>query len=419
MLQVRLLRLGGAVLVGFLLVPFIVLTRAGSSTVKAAAALGTNWYNAAPYVMPLANNPPSLTSVMSASGARAFTLAFIVADGGCTPAWETDAGLDDVSSDTQMAPIINAVRAAGGDVVVSFGGYNGTKLGQTCGTPQATASAEQMIINKYGLHALDFDLEEPEYENATAINNELGAAQILQASNAGLYESITIPGTTSGTGYFGQQLLNNARTLGYTPNNYAIMPFDGGFNGASSQISALQSFNTLLVNTFGWNSATAYAHEGISSMNGRTDSAEYFYQSDFQSVLSFAESNGLARYTYWSVNRDRQCNPPNNNGNLSGTCSSVPQNDWDFTRIIVQFAGATLPNPTPTPTPPPGITPTPTSTPGSGGSCTGIAPWNSTTAYTGGSQVTYNGSLWQAKWWTYNDIPGGAAGVWTRISSCS
>src|SRR5579859_184709 len=412
--------LGAAILIGLLLTSLTAFTVMKPSTAHAAPAISTTWYNAAPYVMPLANNPPSLTTVMSATGAKAFTLAFIVADGGCTPAWETDNGMDDVSSDTQMAPIINAIRSAGGDVVVSFGGYNGNKLGQECGTPQATAAAEQTIISKYNLHALDFDLEEPEYENATAINNELGAAQILQKNNSGLYVSITTAGTTSGTGYFGQQLLNNAKSLGFTPNVYSIMPFDGGFNGASSQISALQSFNTLLMNTFGWDSATAYAHEGISGMNGRTDSAEYFYQADFNTVLSFAESNHLARFTFWSVNRDRQCNPPDNNGTLSGTCSSVPQSDWDFTKIIVQFAGATPPPPTPTPTPgstpPPTSTPTPT--PGSGGACNGIAAWSSTTAYNGGARVTYSGSLWQAKWWTYNDIPGGAAGVWTRVSSC-
>ena len=402
--------LGVATVIGLLLIPVLLVTTNRSSAADAATAIGTNWYNAAPYVMPLANNPPSLTTVMSATGAKAFTLAFVVANGGCTPAWETDAGLDNVSSDTQVAPIIAAIRAAGGDVVVSFGGYNGTKLGQTCGTPQATAAAEQAVISKYGLHALDFDLEEPEYENATAINNELGAAQILQTNNASLYESITMPGTASGTGYFGEQLLDNAKTLGYTPNNYAIMPFDGGFSGASSQISALESFNALLMNTFGWSSATAYAHEGISSMNGRTDSAEYFYQTDFQTVLSFAESNHLARFTFWSVNRDRECSPPDNNGNLSGTCSSVTQSDWDFTKIIVQFADATPPSTTPTPTP------TPTSTTGV---CSGVAAWNSTTAYVGGSEVTYNGSLWQAKWWSEADVPGGAAGVWTLIASCS
>lgn len=408
--------LGAVALSVLLLLSLLTIVHPQSPTAKAAAA--TTLYGAAPYVMPLANNPPNLTTVMSASGIKAFTLAFIVADNGCTPAWETDAGLDDVSTDTQIGPIINAVRAAGGDVVVSFGGFNGTKLGQTCGTPQATAAAEQTIINKYGLKALDFDLEEPEYENATAINNELGAAQILQANNPGLYESITTAGTASGTGFFGQQLLNNAKTLGYTPDNYSIMPFDGGFSGASSQISALQNFNTLLMNTFGWSSATAYAHEGISSMNGRTDSAEFFAQSDFQTVLNFVESNHLTRYTFWSVNRDRQCNPPDNNGSLSGTCSSVPQSDWDFTKIIVQFAGV-APPPPPTPTPSPSTpTPTPTSTPGSGGTCAGVAQWNSTTAYVGGSKVTFNGSLWQAKWWSEADVPGGAAGVWTLLGSC-
>lgn len=403
-------------LVGLLLLSLVAVAYARPTAPKAAAAPGANWYNAAPYVMPLANNPPDLVSVMSASGVKAFTLAFIVANGGCTPAWETDNGMDNVSTDTQMGPIINAIRAAGGDVVVSFGGYNGNKLGQTCGTPQATAAAVQAIINKYSLHALDFDLEEPEYENATAINNELGAAQILQANNPGLYESITIPGTTSGTGYFGQQLLNNAKALGYTPNNYSIMPFDGGFSGANSQINALQSFHTILMNTFGWDSATAYAREGISSMNGRTDSAEYFYLSDFQTVLNFVESNHLARYTFWSVNRDRQCTPPDNNGTLSGTCSSVAQNSWDFTRVIVQFAGATPPPPV-TPTPGSG-SPTPTPTSGGGGTCAGVAAWSSTATYVGGNKVTYNGSLWQAKWWSYGDVPGGPAGVWTLLGKC-
>src|SRR5579883_3229811 len=128
MSKTRLLQLGAAV--GLLLLSLFAIAYPRLSTVKAASAPGANWYNAAPYVMPLANNPPDLTSVMSASGARAFTLAFIVADSGCTPAWETDNGLDDVSTDTQIGPIINAIRAAGGDVVVSFGGYNGTKIGR-------------------------------------------------------------------------------------------------------------------------------------------------------------------------------------------------------------------------------------------------------------------------------------------------
>src|SRR5207247_179738 len=189
-------------------------------------------------------------------------------------------GTASVSGDTTVANIISKVRAAGGDVSISIGGFGGTKLGQTCGTASATAAAYQQVINKYSLKAVDFDLEEPEYENTAAINNEMGAAQILQHNNPGLYVSITTAGTNSGTGFFGQNVLNTAKGLGFTPNNYAIMPFDGGFsNGAASQTAALEQFHGLLMNTFGWSSATAYNHEGVSMMNGKSDSAEMFTQS--------------------------------------------------------------------------------------------------------------------------------------------
>ncbi|KAH7098575.1 glycoside hydrolase [Auriculariales sp. MPI-PUGE-AT-0066] len=59
-----------------------------------------------------------------------------------------------------------------------------------------------------------------------------------------------------------------------------------------------------------------------------------------------------------------------------------------------------------------------TATPTSG-SCAGVAAWSSAIAYTGGQQVTYNGHLWTAKWWTQADTPGGAAGVWTDNGACT
>ncbi|WP_084718851.1 chitinase [Streptacidiphilus carbonis] len=392
---------------------------ASVSPAATTTALSSNWYAAAPYLMPLDNNPPNPVDVMNATGLKAFQLAFVLAPngGGCTPTW---GGTAAVSSDTAVASTINSIRSAGGDVSVSIGGYGGTKLGQTCGTPAATAAAYQQVITKYGLHAMDFDLEEPEYENTAAVANEVGAAQILQQNNPGLYISITTPGTAAGTGWFGTQMLDQAKTDGFTPNNFSIMPFDGGFNGAASQISALQAFNTLLMNTFGWSSATAYAHEGISMMNGRSDSGEYFYQADFQSVLDFATSHGLARYTNWSVNRDRQCTPADNNGQTSGVCSSVTQGAWDFTKYSVTFAGATPPTSPPTTAPPTTAPPTtapPTTAPPTGGSCTAAA-WSATGTYTQGNTVSYNGHSWTAKWWTYGDVPGGAAGVWTDNGAC-
>ncbi|WP_083976064.1 chitinase [Kitasatospora azatica] len=378
------------------------------ATTAASSALGNNWYASAPYLMPEDNSPPDAGAVMDATGQKAFQLAFILDGGSCSPAW---GGTSSIDTDTTMPNVISQIRAKGGDVSVSVGGYGGTKLGQTCGTPEATAAGYQKVITKYALKAIDFDLEEPEYENTAAIHNEIGAAKILQADNPGLYVSITTAGTTAGTGWFGTQMLNEAKSQGFTPNNFSIMPFDGGFNGAASQTAALTQFNTILQNTFGWSAATAYAHEGISMMNGRTDAAEYFTQADFQTVLDFATAHGLARYTFWSVNRDRQCSGSVDPG-LSGSCSSVVQNPWDFTKYTVKFAGAT-----PVTTPP--TTPPPTTGSPNPGVCT-LPAWSATTTYTNGNKVSYNGRNYHAKWWTLNEVPtaSGQWGVWADDGPC-
>jgi chitinase len=363
-------------------------------------ALPNNWYASAPYLMPLANQPPDPTAVMSATGQKAFQLAFILAPngGGCSPTWD---GTGPVSSDTAVGNVINRIRAAGGDVSVSIGGFAGTKLGQTCGTPAATAAAYQQVITKYALKAIDFDLEEPEYENSAAIANELGSAKILMANNPGLFVSVTTAGTAAGTGFFGTQLLDKARSIGFFPHNFSIMPFDGGFNGGSSQVSALENFHGLLMQRLGWDSDTAYRHMGFSGMNGKSDVSEFFNTSDFQTVLDYATSHHLGRFTFWSVNRDRPCTTTTDNG----VCSNVTQQPWDFTRFTKRFADLTPPQDPPTTKPP--------------GPCS--APeWVRTTIYTQGNQVSHSQHQWQAKWWTQGEEPGttGEWGVWQDLGPC-
>jgi chitinase len=376
-------------------------------------ALSANWYESAPYYSTLDSNGPDLGQVMAATGQKAFEMAFILADGSsCDPSWD---GSDPVSSDTEVGSVINEVRGDGGDVIVSAGGYNGTKLGQVCGSASATAAAYQQVVTTYGLHAMDFDLEEPEIENSAAIANELGAAQILQQENPGLFVSVTMPSITNGANYFGQQLLDEAKILGFTPDDFTIMPFDGGFSGGASQVTALQGFNGQLMSTFGWSSAQAYAHEGFSGMNGRSDTGEIFTQSDFQTVLSFAQSSGMSRFTFWSVNRDRECTPPDNNGNTSSECSSVTQNPWDFTAYTVAFAsGAPV---TPPSSPPPSSPPPSSPPPSSPGTCTAAA-WSASATYTSGNEVSYNGHQWTANQWNYDEVPSGASGAWTDDGAC-
>ncbi|EIW86439.1 glycoside hydrolase family 18 protein [Coniophora puteana RWD-64-598 SS2] len=61
----------------------------------------------------------------------------------------------------------------------------------------------------------------------------------------------------------------------------------------------------------------------------------------------------------------------------------------------------------------------PSTTSGGSGSCAGVAAYSATAVYTTGNQVTYNGDLWTANWWTQNSVPGGSSGAWADNGACS
>lgn len=306
--------------------------------------LSDNWYDAAPYVLPTEQDPPDLAQVMAATGQRAFTLGSVRAptSGGCRATW---GGNTPVSADTVVRDMVNTVRNRGGDVVLSFGGYGGTKLGQVCGSAEATADAYQEAINRYAAKAVDFDIEAPGLSGPTAVANVLGAARLLQQRNAGLHVSITTAGAPSGTGWFGQQVLNLAKGIGFAPDNYSISTVDGGFTNSATLIGALEAFHGMLMNTFGWDAATAYAREGFAGVNGESQASEFFDQTYFHTVLDYAIGHRLSRYTFMSVNRDRPCGGPDG----IGACSNVPQSPWEFTRFTARFGTATEPTALPGP----------------------------------------------------------------------
>lgn len=289
----------------------------------------------APYYRVLAPGAPDPRTVMRATGQATFVMAFILARGRrCAAAWN---GGDPVAADTKVAALIAGIREGGGDAAASAGGHSGTKLGQACLSAPAAAAAYQRVISAYRLRALDFDLEQPEIRDRAAVRKELGAARILQRANPGLSVSVTLPGVRTGASDDVQELLNQARALELTPDDYTLMPFDDHVKGGAGQVTALKDFHAQLMKTFGWNSAQAYAREGFSGMNGRTDDGEYFRQADFRTVLTFARQAGLARFTFWSVNRDRQCDK----SRPSEPCSGVSQRAWDFTRITADGFPAT------------------------------------------------------------------------------
>ena len=290
------------------------------------------------YWMPLDNGSQPIASVISGSGETEYNLSFVLDSGGCTPAWDGNSG-ELVSSDTAVLADVNAIRAAGGDVAVTFGGYNGTELGTTCGSASALAAAYQQVISKYNLTHVDFDYENGALDSNTAIR--FGAISILEKNNPNLKVSLTIPMTTVGFPGTGTDEIQQAKADGARLDVVNIMDFD---TGLTSGTESAQTENIAddavaqLESIYGWSAAQAWAHLGITLMNGHTDQpSELFLQSDFSNLLAFANANHPELFSFWSANRDFQCPAGAVEPWAPGTCSNVTQNAYDYTKIIVQY----------------------------------------------------------------------------------
>lgn len=285
----------------------------------------------APYLFLGWGDPQDAVSVMNETGVSAFTMAFMLSSGGCTPAWDGQRPLTG-GADQQT---IDAIKAAGGQVQISFGGYSGNKLGPNCSSPEALAGAVQQVIDAHGPDVVDFDIENTdEYEDYAVQDRILQAITIVKRDNPDVQAVVTIPTSTSGPAGAGSRLITRAAELGTPIDNYTIMTFDfGGSDMVADTISAAQGLKDQLKAAHGWSDAEAYAHSGISGMNGLSDMLETTTPAQWTEIRDWATAQGLSRFAYWAVNRDRPCP----GGGVTSNCSGIDQDDLEFTRITAGF----------------------------------------------------------------------------------
>ena len=148
----------------------------------------------APYEYLGWGSPQAPAQVLAATGLHDVTLAFILSHGSCNPEWD---GSRPLAGGTDAAAIA-AIRAGGGDVDVSFGGWSGKKLGTSCRTVPALAAAYLRVIDAYGLRAVDVDIEHTEFTKATTRERVVAALAAVQQADPGLEISITFETAPSG-----------------------------------------------------------------------------------------------------------------------------------------------------------------------------------------------------------------------------
>ena len=153
-------------------------------SVSEAATTGLAVRGGAPYIYTSVSGSKDPVKVMQSTGVRAFTLAFILNKGTCSPIWDSG-----TLNDSGKQKMITAIRGAGGDVVVSFGGYSGNKLANSCSNETKLAAAYQKVIDLYDLKAIDIDLEAGEVSQS---NKVLKALKIVKQKNAGISTILTL-----------------------------------------------------------------------------------------------------------------------------------------------------------------------------------------------------------------------------------
>jgi hypothetical protein len=337
--------------VGLISAAALIVPLAAASPASAATYTPLPAHVYAPYYETyLAPNTPSLTATEQASGAKYFTLAFLqsTGKGSCSLDWNGLASqpLNYYASD------IASLRADGGDVIPSFGGYSadhgGTEIADSCTNVQQIAADYEQVITTLGVTRLDMDVESSSLNNTAGISRRNQAIALTEqwaaANGIPLQIQYTIPVEQYGLDPNGEAVLQNAVTEGATVTSVNIMVFDyyiakegvvemgtAAENAATNTHSQLQTIFPSLTSAQIWNMEGMTLLPGIDDLRKKT---EVTYEPDATTMLNFAQANNMNFLSIWAIQRDNGGCPGTVDSN---TCSGITQNTWDFSHLLEPF----------------------------------------------------------------------------------
>ena len=312
----------------------------------------------APYVDISLTPTFNLTQTAQQTGQKEYTLAFVLDGGGCNAEW---AGTIPINQGFMQSDI-SSLRAAGGDVIASFGGEVGTELATSCGSESALQAQYQAVIDNYHLTHIDFDIEGSTLDNTSANHLRdqaiVGLERAAQSAGKQLTVSFTIPVAASGLLGDAQTFLQGAVADGVNMNVVNIMTMDlGGSGDGDTGTLAIDAtiglYNQLAALFPAKSSSQLWSMIGMTPMVGLNGSGgEVFTEADAQTLLAFAQQHSIGELAMWSAGRDAEC--PGGASEISTTCSGIVQGSFDFTKIFNAFNTTNSVPPTPTPAPPSG-----------------------------------------------------------------
>ncbi|WP_406395027.1 cellulose binding domain-containing protein [Streptomyces sp. NBC_00887] len=291
----------------------------------------------APYIDTSLYPSYDLLDTVGKTGVKEFNLAFITSGGSCAPLWGGVTGL----GDDKVAGQIDALRAKGGDVRVSFGGAAGAELALHCSSAGDLAAAYGKVIDTYDLTKVDFDIEGGALPDTAANSRRSQAIAQLQKKHPGLDVSYTLPVMPEGLTQPGVDLLADAKKNGVRVDAVNIMAMDYGpaYSGDMGDYAtqAATATQAQIKGVLGLSDAAAWEAVAVTPMIGVNDVVtEIFTVDDATQLVKFAQDKGIGRLAMWSGTRDKEC-AGGTKPTADASCSSILQEPLAFTKAFGAF----------------------------------------------------------------------------------
>ena len=342
-------------------------------------------------------------------------LGFVVAQPsqGCSPSWGAAYTPAQAETALNLDQRIDQVRAQGGVAVISFGGASNSELAVTCHSVPQLATAYLGVLSRYSSTDADFDIEGSALADSQANTRRAEAVASVQrqlaARGTHLHVWLTLPATPDGLTVAGRDAVHAMLAAGVvlTGVNVLAMDYEPAPAGSTRMLETVESSlehtkDQLRTIGLARSSGQAWGRIGVTVMIGRNDVAgETFTLADARGLAAFVKSNGIARVSMWSLNRDSECGSVFAQiGVLSHTCSGVRQTTLEFTHVFLALPGtvtargaSTAPAWAPPSTAPdnPAASPYPI--------------WQATAAYPGGYKIVWHHAVYQALWFSQGVAP--------------
>ena len=320
----------------------------------AAALTGCGPDLPAPWAGPYVNVTayPYFDVGTAAAGQSHTVLGFVVADPEepCTPSWGGYYGLEEAGTTLRMDEQIAALREAGGDVVVSFGGAARDEPATACADPDALLEAYRQVLDRYDVAVADFDVELDDLEDPAANRRRAEAVARLQeerSTDDPLEVWVTLPVSPAGLSEDGENLVARMLAAGVDLAGVNVMTMNYGGSRPSGQsvvdasAEAARAAHAQVREL--WAGAgrelseeEAWSRIGLTPMIGVNDvPGEVLDLAAAAELNAFAREQGVGRISFWSLNRDRSCTAEHGDPDEANDfCSGLEQEAGAFTRVL-------------------------------------------------------------------------------------